>query len=91
MARRTSRSSSRSRSRSVGGRGGYSGRKSGRGNTRYAAPRKPARRRAGSRAARAPQTVRIVLEHAGAAPVREGQQVDIGMKVAKAPRLKPRF
>ena len=37
------------------------------------------------------ETVRIVLEHAGAAPVREGQQVDIGMKVAKAPRLKPRF
>jgi len=91
MARRTTRRTSRTTRRSVSRGGGYSrGRSSGAG-TRYAAPRKPARRRSGGRASRAPQTVRIVLEHAGQAPVREGQQVDIGMKVARAPRLKPRF
>ena len=85
MARRTSRTTSRSGRRSVGGRGGYSGRKSSRASTRYAAPRKPARRGRSRSASRAPQTVRIVLEHAGAAPVREGQQVDIGMKVESTP------
>jgi len=91
MAKRSTRRTSRSTSRSGYSGRGYSGRKSGGASSRYSSSRKPARRRSGSRSTRAPQTVRIVLEHAGAAPVREGQQVDIGMKVAKAPRLKPRF
>ena len=91
MAKRSTRRTSRSTGRSGYSGRGYSGRKSGGRSSRYSAPRKPARRRSGGRAYSAPQTVRIVLEHAGAAPVREGQQVDIGMKVAKAPRLKPRF
>ena len=91
MARRTTRrraSASRGSTRTARGYG--SGRAGGR-RTRATASRKPARRSGARRASRAQQTVRIVLEHAGAAPVREGQQVDIGMKVAKAPRLKPRF
>lgn len=49
------------------------------------------RRSARPRARSAPQTVRIVLETAGEAPVRAGQAVGIGSKVAPQPRVKPRF
>lgn len=91
MAKRTTRRGSRSTGRAGRSSGGYRSGRTSRVGTRRAAPRKSARRGSARRTTRAPQTVRIVLEHAGAAPVREGQQVDIGMKVAKAPRLKPRF
>lgn len=90
MAKRTRRSASRSARRSSGARSGYGKRSASKRSYRAAAPRKSSRRRTARGAAR-PQTVRIVLEHAGASPVREGEQVGIGMKVAKAPRLKPRF
>lgn len=91
MAKRTTRRGKSTARRSGGSSRGYGGRKSAVRSYRRSAPRKLAGRGRSRSAARAPQTVRIVLEHAGAAPVREGQQVDIGMKVAKAPRLKPRF
>lgn len=91
MARRATRRRASTARRSGGSSRGYGVRSTGRGTARAGASRKSARRGSTRRASRGPQTVRIVLEHAGAAPVREGQQVDIGMKVAKAPRLKPRF
>lgn len=91
MARRTTRYRSGAARRSSRTARGRVSRRASYGRARAVAPRKSSRRVGARRAARAPQTVRIVLEHAGAAPVREGQQVDIGMKVAKAPRLKPRF
>ena len=84
MARRTTRrraSASRGSSRTARG---YGGGRAGVRRTRETASRKSARRSGARRTARGPQTVRIVLETAGAAPVREGQQVDIGKKVAKA-------
>lgn len=90
MAKRTRRSASRSSRRSAGAGSGYRKRSASKRPYRAAAPRKSSGRRRARSTAR-PQTVRIVLEHAGAAPVREGEQVGIGMKVAKAPRLKPRF
>lgn len=91
MARRATRRRASTARRSGGSSRGYSVRSAGRVRSRAGAPRKSSGRGRARSASRAPQTVRIVLEHAGAAPVREGQQVDIGMKVAKAPRLKPRF
>lgn len=91
MAKRTTRRRSGTARRSGSTARGYGSRVTSRRSTRRAAPRKSSGRGRSRSTARAPQTVRIVLEHAGAAPVREGQQVDIGMKVAKAPRLKPRF
>lgn len=91
MAKRTTRRGKSTARRSGSTSRGYGSRKSAVRSYRRSAPRKSSGRGRSRSAARAPQTVRIVLEHAGAAPVREGQQVDIGMKVAKAPRLKPRF
>lgn len=91
MAKRTTRRRKSAGRRSGGYSGGYGRRSTSPRLARAAAPRKSAGRRRVGRTSRTPQTIRIVLEHAGAAPVREGQQVDIGTKVAKAPRLKPRF
>lgn len=71
-----------------------SARKSGRGSYSKPAPRKRSgggKRRSSAPRAAKHQTVRIVLETAGAQPVREGEAVGIGQKVAKAPRVKPRF
>lgn len=57
-----------------------------------AAPRKRVSSRRRTTAKRAsPRAVRIVLETAGQNPVREGDAVGIGQKVATSPRLKPRF
>lgn len=66
-------------------RGGYSGRRS---TTRRSAPR---RRSAVSRRRSAPRTQRIVVEFAGATPVREGDVIGLTKKVAAAPRLKPKL
>lgn len=59
----------------------------------YAAPKKRSgsRARRSVRAAGAPRSVRIVLETAGVSPVRAGEAVGVGQKVAKPPRLKPKF
>jgi len=92
MAKRRSTGSKKRSSRSGGSRGGYSSRKPAKRSYRASAPRKRTAR-SGKRASasRGHQTVRIVLETAGQAPVREGEAVGIGQKVAKSPRVKPRF
>ena len=66
-------------------RGGYSSRRS---TARRSAPR---RRSSVSRRRSAPRTQRIVVEFAGASPVREGDVIGLTKKVAAAPRLKPKL
>ncbi|QIG67931.1 hypothetical protein EVB54_002 [Rhizobium phage RHph_Y67] len=91
MARRARKVSSR---RSVRNSSGRSNRKSSAKRTvkrsvKRAAPKRTRRRAVA--AARAPRSVRIVLETAGVSPVRAGEAVGVGQKVARAPRLKPKF
>lgn len=53
---------------------------------------RPARaRRSGSRKSAAGGTRKIVIEFAGAAPVRSGDPVSIGQKVAPRPRVRPKM
>lgn len=87
MARRAAKTSSR---RSYSGNGK---RKSGPSGRSYgaSASRAPRRPRSGGRASGRQQTVRVVIEHAGAAPVRAGDAVSISQKVAAKPRVKPRM
>lgn len=82
MARRTTKVRSR---RSSGSRGRSTGRVARR------SVRATSTRRSSSRKRAAPQTRKIVIEFAGSAPVRSGEPVSIGQKVAPRPRVRPRM
>jgi len=87
MAARRSRRRSAPRRSTYRSRSGYSrGRSAARGGA--VSRRRPANKR---RSGGGPRTQRIVVEFAGAAPVREGDVVGLTKKVTAAPRLKPKL
>lgn len=91
MGRRSSKARTRRPVRNSRGR--VTRKSSAKRSVRRAPSRAPAKRtrRKSVRAAASPRSVRIVLETAGSAPLRAGEAVGVGQKVARAPRLKPKF
>lgn len=87
MAARRSRRRSAPRRSTYRSRGGYGSRRPAARRSSVSRRRPATRRRSGG----GTRTQRIVVEFAGAAPVREGDVVGLTKKVTAAPRLKPKL